>query len=68
MPEPEFPRFNEAPEGGITAWYTMRLTGIGSESETLDIGDLNDALRDYEARDKVRTDIWLQHFRTEENQ
>lgn len=62
MPEPEFPRFNEAPEGGITAWYTMRLTGIAGETETTDIGDLNDALRKYEARDKIRTDIWLRHF------
>ena len=25
-PEPDFPRFTDAPEGGITAWYTMRLT------------------------------------------
>ena len=29
--EPDFPRFTDAPEGGITAWYTMRLTEIGTD-------------------------------------
>lgn len=62
LPEPEFPRFDETPEGGVTAWYTLRLTGIGSDNETTEIGDLNDALREYEARDKARTDIWRRHF------
>ncbi|KZM50419.1 NADH:flavin oxidoreductase/NADH oxidase family protein [Labrenzia sp. OB1] len=62
MPEPEFPRFSGAPEGGITAWYTMRLTGIGSGVETTAGSDLGEAIRTYEARDRVRTDIWLRHF------
>jgi 2,4-dienoyl-CoA reductase-like NADH-dependent reductase (Old Yellow Enzyme family) len=61
-PEPDFPRFNEAPEGGITAWYSMRLTMIGSDSEAETVDDLDDAIRDYEACDKTRTDIWLRHF------
>lgn len=61
-PEPAFPRFAEAPEGGITAWYTMRLTEIGESRDTSDTGDLWDAIRDYEARDKARTEIWLRHF------
>jgi 2,4-dienoyl-CoA reductase-like NADH-dependent reductase (Old Yellow Enzyme family) len=60
--EPVFPRFSEAPEGGITAWYTMRLTEIGADKETPDFGDLGQAIRDNEARDKTRTDIWLRHF------
>ena len=62
MPEPGFPRFAEAPEGGITAWYTMRLTEIGGEIETPTFGDLDDAIRDYEERDKTRTDVWLRYF------
>lgn len=62
MPEPEFPRFSEAPEGGITAWYTMRLTEIGEGSENKEFGDLQQSIRDYEARDKTRTEIWLSHF------
>lgn len=61
-PEPAFPRFSDAPEGGITAWYTMRLTDIGAEQETDAIGDLGQALRDYEARDKSRTKVWSRHF------
>jgi 2,4-dienoyl-CoA reductase-like NADH-dependent reductase (Old Yellow Enzyme family) len=61
-PEPVFPRFPDAPEGGITAWYTMRLTKIGADKETSVVGDLGQAIRDYEARDKTRTEVWLRHF------
>ena len=52
----------QGPEGGITAWYTMRLTDIGKDRETSEIGELGDAIRDYEARDAARTDTWLRHF------
>lgn len=62
MPEPVFPRFSNAPEGGITAWYTMRLTEIGAGKETSILGDLGQAIRDYEARDKTRAEVWLRHF------
>jgi len=61
-PEPVFPRFSVAPEGGITAWYTMRLTEIGSDKETQVFSDLGQAICDYEARDKTRTEVWLRHF------
>jgi len=61
-PEPVFPRFADAPEGGITAWYTMRLTEIGADKETPVVGDLGQAIRDYEARDKTRTEVWLRRF------
>ena len=61
-PEPIFPRFSDAPEGGITAWYTMRLNEIGADQETPNLGDLEEAIRDYDARDKSRTEIWLGHF------
>lgn len=62
MPAPAFPRFSDAPEGGITAWYTMRLTDIGADKETDEVGDLGEAIRDYEARDDARTEIWSRHF------
>lgn len=62
LPEPAFPRFAEAPEGGITAWYTMRLTEIGAGEEGPEFGDLMQAVRDYDARDNARTEIWLSHF------
>ncbi|UTH46673.1 NADH:flavin oxidoreductase/NADH oxidase family protein [Loktanella salsilacus] len=62
MPEPSFPRFSDAPEGGITAWYTMRLTDIAADKETDEVGDLTRAIREYEVRDAKRTEIWSRHF------
>lgn len=62
MPEPSFPRFSDAAEGGITAWYTMRLTDIAADKETDEVGDLPRAIREYEVRDAKRTEIWLRHF------
>ena len=61
-PEPVFPRFRDAPEGGITAWYTMRLTDIGEGRDTSEFGDIDASLRAYEARDRSRTEVWLKHF------
>lgn len=63
-PEPTFPRFTDAPEGGITAWYTMRLTDIAANTETNDTRDLRQAIADYETRDGTRTEIWSRHFRS----
>jgi hypothetical protein len=60
--EPVFPRFSNAPEGGINAWYTMRLTEISADKDTSEFSDLERAIRDYEARDKTRTEVWLRHF------
>ncbi len=61
-PEPTFPRFTHTPEGGVTAWYTMRLTQIASDTENADVGDLDISIAEYEKRDKARTEIWLRHF------
>ena len=60
-PEPEFPRFASAPEGGITAWYTMRMTEMGA-GETAEFSELDRALRAHKARDAARTEVWLRHF------
>lgn len=62
MPEPSFPRFSDAPEGGITAWYTMRLTDLATDKETDGITDLSQAVREYDMRDAKRTEIWSRHF------
>ena len=59
--EPAFPRFASNPEGGITAWYTMRITEIGQGYEHQS-RDLDDAIEVYEARDRARTKIWLETF------
>ncbi|MEO1722408.1 MAG: NADH:flavin oxidoreductase/NADH oxidase family protein [Pseudomonadota bacterium] len=61
MQDPIFPRFQDPPEGGITAWYTMRLTEIGEDRESAEFGDLNEALRAYEARDEARSRTWKAH-------
>ncbi|MEM5473081.1 NADH:flavin oxidoreductase/NADH oxidase family protein [Hoeflea sp. AS60] len=55
---PDFPRFVSPPEGGVTAWYTMRLTGIGEDREATQSQDLETAIRDYEARDMQRIGLW----------
>ena len=31
--DPDFPVFDSPPRGGVTAWYTMRLTALGEDSE-----------------------------------
>ncbi len=61
---PQFPRFSHSPEGGVTAWYTMRITDIGDDkpfTENFDL-DIDKAIETYEARDRERTEIWLKHF------
>lgn len=61
--QPKFPRFSSRPEGGVTAWYTMRLVGIGegrSQSASLDI---EEALEIYRNRDADRSVVWNEHFR-----
>ncbi|EDQ32460.1 NADH:flavin oxidoreductase, Old Yellow Enzyme family [Hoeflea phototrophica DFL-43] len=62
MPEPAFPRFQDPPEGGVTAWYTMCLTAIGENGPAPDTAKLDEAIAIYEARDRTRTDIWRRTF------
>jgi len=58
----EFPRFESAPPGGITAWYTMRLTAIGQDREDETMLDLPTANRLYEERDAERCKCWKTRF------
>ena len=58
----DFPRFESAPRGGITAWYTMRLTALAEDQEDAFPMDLTSAIRDYEDRDTVRCEMWQQKF------
>lgn len=55
---PAFPKFTAPPEGGITAWYTMRLTELAEDRETAATGDLHEAIRAYEDRDTRRIASW----------
>lgn len=61
-PDPAFPRFAITPPGGVTAWFTMRLTEIGQDREGKTETDAAVALQDYEARDAARTDLWNEAF------
>lgn len=56
-----FPRFTDPPEGGITAWYTMRLTDLSEDRDGLH-GDLMEAVAAYEARDAERAGRWNAKF------
>ncbi|MEL6586310.1 MAG: oxidoreductase [Pseudomonadota bacterium] len=58
---PQFPRFQAPPEGGITAWYTMRLTDIGLDQRP-SFPNLPDAVAAYDARDAARTRLWRDAF------
>ena len=60
--DPTFPRFASPPEGGITAWYTMRLTQLAEDRETTDVPDLMAAVKAYEDRDFDRIAKWKGRF------
>ncbi|MFK7918419.1 MAG: oxidoreductase [Ilumatobacter sp.] len=60
--DPAFPTFTAPPVGGVTAWYTMRLTAIGEQRDaTFDLS-LEDAVAEYEQRDIERSERWTQAF------
>lgn len=61
--DPEFPVFKSPPSGGVTAWYTMRLTALGEDSENKFTLDPHSALRAYELRDAQRCVKWQKKFR-----
>ena len=56
--DPVFPRFESPPPGGITAWYTMRLTALAESREAEMSGDPAAATLAYERRDAARRDRW----------
>nr|WP_319385010.1 NADH:flavin oxidoreductase/NADH oxidase family protein [uncultured Roseibium sp.] len=60
--DPAFPVFDAPPEGAVTAWYTMRLTALGDESEAAFNMTAREALKLYEARDVERCEHWRSHF------
>ena len=60
--DPDFPRFESVIPGGITAWYTMRLTALGEDRENAFKLDLPSAIRMYEERDAQRCIKWQKKF------
>ena len=61
--DPEFPKFESPPRGGVTAWYTMRITALGEDRENMFTLDPQCALRAYEERDAQRCGRWREKFR-----
>ncbi len=59
---PTFPRFTSPPEGGITAWYTMRITELAEDRETMGVPNLMAAMKAYEDRDLDRISKWKNRF------
>jgi len=62
--DPTFPKFASPPEGGITAWYTMRLTALAEDRETRDVLDLEAAVKAYDDRDNDRIAKWKSRFQS----
>ena len=60
--DPVFPRFESNPPGGITAWFTMRLTALAEDREDTFKLDLSEAIRVYEDRDAERCINWNEKF------
>ena len=60
---PVFPRFQDPPEGGVTAWYTMRLTELAQGRDHSGPEKLPDAIAAYNARDDERVALWNERFR-----
>lgn len=60
--DPKFPVFDSPPRGGVTAWYSMRITALGEDGEDTFALDPAAALQAYEERDAKRCETWQQKF------
>lgn len=60
--DPVFPKFESTIPGGITAWYTMRLTALAEDRENEFDLDLAAAIYTYEKRDAQRCIKWKEKF------
>ncbi|NIZ09507.1 oxidoreductase [Pseudooceanicola sp. HF7] len=60
--DPDFPKFDVPPRGGVTAWYSMRLTALGEDREEQFALTPSEALEAYDARDAQRCEIWRNRF------
>lgn len=61
--DPVFPIFDSPPHGGVTAWYTMRLTALGEDRESEFDLDPQSAIELYEERDEQRSILWNAKYR-----
>ena len=61
--DPDFPAFVSPPTGGVTAWYTMRMTAIAEDREQSFDPTLAEAVAEYDSRDAHRVAGWKAKFR-----
>lgn len=59
---PSFPNFDNPPEGALTAWFTTRMSDIGSIVDLETERDLQGAVSAYRARNVEKKRIWQDHF------
>ncbi len=62
--DPRFPRFVSPTPGGITAWFTMRLTALANDETATFDPTLSEAIEMYESRDAARLAAWRRAFGT----
>jgi len=60
--DPVFPMFESRPPGGVTAWYTMRLTAIARGVESSYEETPESALEQVDSRDRGRVNTWNRRF------
>lgn len=60
--DPVFPVFDAPPRGGVTAWYSMRLTALGECRENQFEMTPASAIEAYELRDAQRCVKWQARF------
>ncbi len=60
--DPAFPRFATLPPGGMTAWFTMRMTDLGEDREDQVNRGISEAITEYEKRDELRVVQWKRRF------
>ncbi|MEO0828934.1 MAG: oxidoreductase [Pseudomonadota bacterium] len=59
---PAFPKFASTIEGGITAWYTMRIAALGGLIQETEVNDPAEAIAALNARETEQTATWLKYF------
>ncbi|MGI9615568.1 MAG: oxidoreductase [Acidimicrobiales bacterium] len=62
--DPTFPVFTSSPPGGVTAWYTMRLTAIAHGQQSTYHLTPESALDQTDSRDRSRVPAWNNRFKT----
>jgi len=59
---PEFPVFDSPPQGGVTAWYTMRISALGNDADDDFSMGPREAMQIYNERDAERAIRWKKKF------